>query len=79
MDDDDSGQDFTADLSENKRGVASFVRQEDGDGDFILGEDGADFDRVELEVVRSATLQQPEKNTSSFQTSKTSYKNTSHG
>ena len=49
-----------------KDGVASFVRQEDGDGDFILGEDGADFDRVELEVVRSATLQQPEKNACIF-------------
>ena len=63
MDDDDSGQDFTADISENKRGVTSFVRQEDGDGDFILGEDGSDFDRVELEVVRSGSLQEPEKNT----------------
>ena len=62
MDDDDSGQNFTADISENKRGVTSFVRQEDGDGDFILGEDGADFDRVELEVVRSGSLQEPEKN-----------------
>ncbi len=51
MDDDDSGQDFTADISENKRGTTSFVRQEDGDGDFILGEEGSDFDRVELEVV----------------------------
>ncbi len=66
MDDDDGGQDFTADLSENKRGQLSFVRQEDGDGDFVLGEDGADFDRVELETVRSATLQQPEKNTAIF-------------
>ena len=36
MDDDDGGQDFTADISENKRGVTSFVRQEDGDGDFYL-------------------------------------------
>ena len=34
MDDDDSGQDFTADISENKNVVTSFVRQEDGDGDF---------------------------------------------
>ena len=62
MDDDDAGQDFTADISENKRGTTSFVRQEDGDGDFILGELGSDFDRVELEVVRSGSLQQPEKN-----------------
>ena len=66
MDDDDSGQNFTADISENKRGVTSFVRQEDGDGDFILGEDGSDFDRVELEVVRSGSLQEPEKNAALF-------------
>ena len=66
MDDADSGQDFTADLSETKRGETSFVRQEDGDGDFVLGELESNFDRVELEVKLSAVLQQPEKNSLVF-------------
>ena len=32
----------------------------------ILGEDGADFDRVELEVVRSGSLEESEKNSLLF-------------
>ena len=72
MDDDDSGQDFTADIADVNFVSAGVLRLNATDssnsdsGEGLLLEDQSEGFRIELETFAEAKLEQPEKNSLVF-------------